>query len=227
MGRWVCYEPDADTLTDINARPQARVAGWVMIGDFEADRAATYWTFASFLGALIGATAALALFPSAGFDRDPTSEFNSVLLWFDFTVGFCFAVAQGLVLVNVTKPKAKLVLFVLWVAASTAGVVLMLIPLWVIDAMWFAFAPYAAFWPLLPGMIALALLQWLILYACFSASPWWIARTVFGGAIGAVLGLVVYYLSGTEIIWVAMTGGSIGFLQAGEFEIIVAERGVR
>jgi hypothetical protein len=188
----------------------------------DKSRAGGLWIAASALGALAGAAVALGLFPGAGFARNPTGQFSYQLLWFALTVGLFFAAAQSGVLVHVIRenPGQKPILFLLWVVASTIGIVTMLLPMWWVDADALIFLPYFAFWPMLPGIGLLAVLQWLVLRSALSAGLMWIVLTIVGATIGAVVGLLAALLLAwvipLEITWAAVTGASIGLLQRAE-----------
>ena len=200
----------------------------------EVLRAEHLWIVASTLGALVGAALAHFLFSGVGFDRNPVGQFSDQA-WFAATIGLCFGVAQAGVLVCVVKGTlaAKLVLFLLWVGASTAGTVFTLLPLWWVDPDLLGYFLFLIFVPMLPGIIVLAVLQGLILTFLFSAVTDWLPRTGAGGIVGAVLGLGVGFVSSgilfdsfvwqemsMEIIWAAVFGGSIGIAQNRELEML-------
>lgn len=196
-----------------------------------------HWALASGIGAVLGAGAAVLVFPGAAVMQNPTGEFGWHLVGFAFLVGLGFALGQWVVLTKLTAQHlgSNPSLVRLWIPASTVAIMAMLLPLWWVPAGFLLWFPWLIAQKILPGILALAILQWLILMRLMSAGPKWIFVTVLGSVVGATLGifwiLLLLPLSGIpglaqaieaianatfEMGWAFVTGGMIGLFQAGE-----------
>ena len=91
-----------------------------------------WWIGISGLGALVGATIAVALFPGAAFGENPTGEFGWHLVGFGLSIGLSFALAQWLVLRGALADKLAIgaLLTAQWLVFSSVGIVALLLPLW-------------------------------------------------------------------------------------------------
>lgn len=195
------------------------------------------WSLASGIGAMMGSGAALIVFPGAAFMQNPTGEFGWHLVGFAFLVGLCFSLGQWIVLNRFTKQylDSKPFLVGLWIPASTLAVMAMLLPLWWVPGGFLIWAPWLLAQKMFPGILALAILQWLILMRLMTAGPKWILVTILGSVVGGTLGLfwmlVLLPFSSIpgiehaieaigdatfEMGWAFVTGGTIGFFQASE-----------
>lgn len=91
----------------------------------------------------------------------------------------------------------------------------MLLPLWSVDAAFFAFLPFVVIIPILPGSICLGLGQWFVLSRAIAMGFNWVPYTIVGVVVGALLGLVIalYTQAPIEETWALITGLSIGGFQ--------------
>ena len=195
------------------------------------------WALASGIGAILGAGAAVLVFPGAAMMQNPTGEFGWHLVGFAFLVGLGFALGQWVVLKRLTTQYLDPAPFVvgLWIPASTVTLMAMLLPLWWVPGGYLIMMPWLLAHKMLPGILALAILQWLILRRLMPAGPKWILVTVLGAVVGATLGIwwvvVLFpflFVPGLEqeieaignatfeMGWAFVTGGTIGLFQVGE-----------
>ncbi|WP_197431111.1 hypothetical protein, partial [Aliiruegeria sabulilitoris] len=195
------------------------------------------WPFASGIGAAVGAGIALLIFLDAAFMKNPTGEFGWHLVGFAFLVGLCFSLGQWIVLNRLATKHLQVgrIIVGLWVPASTAAIIAMLLPLWWVPAGFLMWFPWLLAQKMLPGILALATVQWLILTRLMAVSPKWIFVTVLGAVVGAMLGvfwlivlmpfaaipgmdqaLVAISNATFEMGWAFVTAGAIGLFQAGE-----------
>lgn len=185
----------------------------------------------------MGAGVAMLVFPGAAFMENPTGEFRWHLVGFAFLVGLGFSLGQWIILNKLTtKYLHPNPFFVgLWIPASTAAVMAMLLPLWWVPGGYLFWAPWLLTQKMFPGILALAVLQWLILTRLAATGPKWMLITVLGTIFGATLGIfwIVVLLPFSvipgiaqaieaigeatfEMGWAFVTGGTIGLFQAGE-----------
>jgi hypothetical protein len=140
---------------------------------------------------MAGTGAAVAFFPGAAFMQNPTGDFGWHLVGFAILVGVFFALGQWsiLSLFSARYLDTNALLPGLWIPASTAAIMAMLLPLWWEQGGFFFWAPWLLVEKMLPGILVLAILQWLILWRMTAIGPRWIALTVLGASLGAILGL--------------------------------------
>ena len=154
------------------------------------------WVGISGLGALIGATIAVASFPGAAFAENPTGEFGWHLVGFALSIGVSFAVAQWLLLSNLLADKRAMNTFLsaLWLITSTAGIVAILLPLWWMPWGQVILAPHWTVSVMIPGSILLGFGQRMVLGQVGKASNQYVWLTCFGVAVGGYLGLIGAFL---------------------------------
>lgn len=189
------------------------------------------WPLSGGLGAGAGALAAVLLFPHAAFGRNPTGQFGWHLVGFAFLVGFVFALGQWTLLKKLSDRylETKSPLTLLWLPASTAAIMAMLMPLWWVPGEALIWAPWLLPIYMFPGILALALLQSLVVNLLTGAGLRLFLRTLLGGVVGVLLGFVwpfvlpVFALAPElveqfpfEASWAFVTGATIGAFQVGE-----------
>jgi hypothetical protein len=154
------------------------------------------WVGISGLGALIGATIAVASFPGAAFAENPTGQFDWHLVGFALSIGISFALAQWLLLSNLVADKRVMNTFLsgLWLIASTAGIVAILFPLWWMPWGQIILAPYWTVAVMIPGSLVLGFGQRMVLGQVGKASNRYVWLTCFGVATGGYLGLIGAFL---------------------------------
>ncbi|WP_343082529.1 hypothetical protein [Ostreiculturibacter nitratireducens] len=180
---------------------------------------------------MAGAGAAVFFFPSAAFGQNPTGQFGWHLVGFALLVGVSFAMAQWSVLKRLTGRYLGTNPFLvgLWIPASSVAIMAMLIPLWWVPGGFFFWFPWLLAQRIFPGVLVLAILQWLILRRITATGSKWVVLTIVGASVGATLGLFWPILLAPillspgpiefipfEVPWAFLTGGTIGLLQAGE-----------
>ena len=158
------------------------------------------WIGGSGIGALLGVLLALALFPTAAIARNPTGQLGAHLLGFALAIGVLMALFQWLILrYALQRDKTeKTPGLLLWIPTTIAGVALMVLPLWWVDAAFFFILPFLSFVPMLPGAVLLGFSQRTLLHR-FSArfeKIQWVFSTVLGASIGSAVGcsLMVYVI---------------------------------
>ena len=79
-------------------------------------RSSWRWIIGSGIGAGVGASLVLALFPSAAFGGNPTDQFGWHLVGFALAIGILFAILQWLLLRDVLRwlKTANISLLILW-----------------------------------------------------------------------------------------------------------------
>ena len=181
-----------------------------------------WWIIGSTAAFALGAAIALALFPEAGFEGgNPIGQFGWHLVGFALCLGLPLALLQCLLLALALQHHRlpRVLGLLLWIPATSGGIVAMIFPLWWLPLIAFVFTPLGVVLCMLPGMVALGVAQWLILRSLFDIKPLWIAYTVIGAAIGAAIGLPFALFIGIamlpdEVTWASVTGAGMGVLQA-------------
>ena len=187
-----------------------------------------WWIGISGLGALIGATTAVALFPGAAFAENPTGQFDWHLVGFALSIGMSFALAQWLLLSNLVADKRAMNTFLtaLWLIASTAGIVAILFPLWWMPWGQVILAPHMTVAVMIPGSLVLGFGQRMVLGQLGKASNRYVWLTCFGVAAGGYLGLIgafllIYLSNGLLPInhtWALLFGLIVGAFQCRPLE---------
>jgi hypothetical protein len=151
-----------------------------------------WWIGISGLGALIGATTAVALFPDAAFGENPTGQFGWHLVGFALSIGSCFALGQWMLLQKALANRRTMgvSLSVSWLIVSTAGIVTILFPLWWLRWGQVLLAPHWTVSLMFPGSLVLGIGQRLVLGRFGESTNRYILLTCFGVAIGGYLGLI-------------------------------------
>lgn len=147
------------------------------------------WMLASGFGAFAGGGLAVVLFPDAAFAHNLIGHFTWRLVAFALTVGVAFGLAQWAALAWLRGGRFGDLRLVLWIPATAAGVLWMLLPLWWEAAEALIFAPQLVLVTMAPGIAFLGVSQWLVLRWTAGAGPSWIAFTCGGAAAGALFGL--------------------------------------
>jgi len=184
------------------------------------------WAGASGVATMIGAAAALRLFPGAAFAANPTGQLGWNLVGVALGVGIPFALAQWLLLqlrIGIQGPLRALLL-VCWIPASASGIAVMILPLYWWHATVLMFNPWMVVVPTLPGILLLGVMQWLILYALLRVRFKWATLTITGALVGVLLGLLasVFTPLPLEPTWALVTGFSIGAFQSSALQELTA-----
>jgi len=204
-----------------------------------ARRTKLLWTAACALGTLAGALAAVAVVPSGGFARTPTGQLGDHLVVFAVVLGMVLAIPQWALLrhLALSSGRSDTGLLLLWGPAVCVGFVLMLLPLYSVDAS-DVIAPWILVPAVLPGVFGLGLAQWYVLKLVFPVPFSWVGWTLAGTVLGAIIGAFVGVLFGSpetlifggggrsgsmEAIWGLVTGLFMGLAQAGT--LVKAVRG--
>lgn len=189
------------------------------------------WPLSGGIGAGMGAFAAVLFFPDAAFGRNPTGQFGWHLVWFAFLVGIFFALGQWLVLRKLSDRYLETgsLVTLLWLPASTAAIMAMLMPLWWVPGAALIWAPWLLPIYMFPGIIALALLQSSIMYLLTGTGFAFFLRTLLGTTIGILIGFIwpfvlpIYAIAPIlvehlpfEASWAFVTGATIGAFQVGD-----------
>lgn len=152
------------------------------------------WIAASGLGACLGAVLAVVLFPEMAFARNPTGHHDPRQIGFALALGAPLGLAQALALAWLFRRTrwTRFVGLVLWTPVTATGVVLMLLPLWDIDAEALIFiAPFGGLAAYLwRGLVVLALGQWLLVRTMARLPSAWALLTAAGAFAGASWGLL-------------------------------------
>ena len=150
------------------------------------------WIGVSGLGALVGATIAMAFFPGAAFGENPTGEFGWHLVGFALSIGISFAVAQLLLLRKALEGKRSmsLSLSLLWLVVTAAGILTILLPLWWMRWGQVLLAPQWTVSLMFPGSLVLGFGQRIVLGMIGKSSNRYVLLTCFGVAVGGYLGLI-------------------------------------
>ena len=195
------------------------------------------WIGISGLGALAGATIAVASFPGAAFAENPTGQFDWHLVGFALSIGISFALAQWLLLSNLIADKRAMNTFLsaLWLIASTAGIVAILFPLWWMPWGQIILAPHLTVSVMIPGSLVLGFGQRMVLGQIGKASSRYVWLTCFGVAIGGYLGLIgaflLLYLSNALLpinhMWALLFGLIVGAFQCRPLEKTIQSATVR
>jgi hypothetical protein len=189
-----------------------------------SDSRTIFWVWTVLTGAALGFGALLAtmIVPVAGFGMHPTGKYDASILEFSLIAGLPLGIFQFLALRHWTK-KAFLPhcenLF-LWFPATTIGVMAILLPLWSFSAMELLIIPPLAAIVMIPGLLILGVGQWWSVRKDRLVSPQWILRTVFGGSLaaltGILIGFVASYVIPIEFVWGSTTGLILGAIQGNE-----------
>lgn len=167
------------------------------------------WTIGSGLASLAGAFLAIRWYPQAAFAKNPTGHFAWYLVQFAFTFSIPIAVAQFLVLITTLRNEISrwFVQLLLWLPVTSIGVASMILPLWWWSANTLTGVPWIAFVPLMPGATALALLQRALLAGLLDDKCFWVAQTIIGVVLGAIVGLALALMipAPIEMTWAFVT----------------------
>jgi len=185
----------------------------------------TAWTLFSGLGMVIGALAALALVPEAAAGRNPVGQYGLHVIGFAALVGGGFAVAQAATLGVLLRwsrhemsPATQVRICLAWLGISGLGVSYMLFPLWSVDIREIFFLPLLAPFLMLPALAVMAGIQGLILRRCGIPPGKWMLRTMGGGLLGVLLGLLSYAMTAAllplEVVGMGCVGLSMGWFQS-------------
>jgi hypothetical protein len=200
------------------------------------------WPLASGFGLMAGAGAAVVFFPGAAFGQNPTGDFGWHLVGFAILVGVFFALGQWSILRRLSDRYLETNPFILglWIPASTVAIMAMLLPLWWVTGGFLFWAPWLLVERMLPGILVLAILQWLILWRMTAIGPKWIVVTILGSSLGAILGLFwpiillpisispeldaafIEYIP-FEVPSAFVFGATIGLLQSGELAAAISD----
>ena len=176
------------------------------------------WILATTVGGGVGAFLACRVFPSAAFEVNPVGHYGWHLVGFAALVGLGLAVPPLFVLASMRRLRTLegTCAMVGWIPATTAGVLVMLLPLWDIVGTYLLFAPFL--WLMAgPGTVVLALGQWTLLCLALDMRVEWVWRTVVGALAGMTAGLWVAAIFSPlflEPVWAAVTGLGMAALQA-------------
>jgi hypothetical protein len=195
------------------------------------------WIGVSGLGALLGATIAVASFPGAAFAENPTGEFGWHLVGFALSIGVSFAVAQWLLLSNLLADKRAMNTFLsaVWLIASSAGIVAILLPLWWMPWGQILLAPHWTVAVMMPGSLFLGFGQRIVLGQIGKTSNRYVWLTCFGVAIGGYLGLIgaflLMFVSAALLpinhMWALLFGLVVGAFQCRPLEKTIKSATVR
>jgi len=178
----------------------------------------TIWGCLGSIGLAFGAALAIDAVPEARFGVSPTGEFRWYLVWFSLYVAAPFSIAQwfGLLLTLPVRNLQKLAISVLWLPATCAGVLAMLLPMWSWSAGMFMDMPIGVAIPILPGAAILGACQAFILRLLVGNGRYWIMSTLLGAAFGGVFGRLIAanFGSALEVTWALITGLGIASFQA-------------
>ena len=196
---------------------------------------------------MAGAGAAVVFFPGAAFGQNPTGDFGWHLVGFAVLVGVFFALGQWSILRRFSDRYLEInpLLLGLWIPASTVAIMAMLLPLWWVTGGFFFWAPWLMVERMFPGILVLAILQWLLLWRMTAIGPKWIVLTILGSSLGAILGLfwpiILLPISMTfspeldaafiefiefiplEVPSAFVFGATIGLLQSGELAAAISD----
>jgi hypothetical protein len=182
------------------------------------------WIGVSGLGALIGVSIAMVLFPGAAFAENPTGQFGWHLVGFALSVGIPFALAQWMLLHTTVQHKKAMSgwLSAIWLIFSAAGIAAILLPLWWMPWGQVLLAPYKTVSVMIPGSLVLALGQWFVLGRIGESSVAFVWLTCLGVAIGGYLGLIAAFLLSAltgaflplEHAWALLFGLTVGAFQS-------------
>lgn len=176
------------------------------------------WACLGSIALAFGAALAIDAVPEARFGVSPTGEFRWYLVTFALYVAVPFSIAQwvGLLLALPARNLQKLLTSVLWLPATCAGVLAMLLPMWWWSAGMFMDMPLGVAIPILPGAAILGACQALILRLLVGNGRYWIMSTLLGAAFGGVFGLMIAANFGNvlEVTWALITGLGIASFQA-------------
>lgn len=186
----------------------------------QSKRLGMIWIAASGLGPMVGAIVARIVFPDAAFGGNalPAQQ-----LGFAIFIAIFFGVAQWFVLKKIVRYPRDLSTHPLdfWAPATAIGVVVMLVPMWLFHPLVYIMsaleAPWRIVYPMIPGTLLLAILQWFLLRVVATAGIMWTVRTVLGVFFGSIAGLYLglQYWMPVEVMWALVTGASIGLFQSG------------
>lgn len=176
------------------------------------------WACLGSIALALGAALAIAAVPEARFGASPTGQFRWYLVTFALYVAIPFAIAQwiGLVLVLPRRNMRQVFISVLWIPATCAGVLAMLLPMWWWSASLFTDMPIGVVIPLLPGAAVLGACQAFVLRILVGMGRYWLISTILGAAFGSVVGLIIAMNvdNALEVAWALITGLGIASLQS-------------
>jgi hypothetical protein len=182
------------------------------------------WIGVSGLGALIGASIAMVLFPGAAFAENPTGQFGWHLVGFALSVGVPFAVAQWILLHTTLQQEKAMAgwLSAVWLVFSAAGIGAILLPLWWMPWGQVLLAPYMTVSVMIPGSLVLALGQRFVLGRIGESGADYVWLTCLGVAVGGYLGLIAAFLLSAltgallplEHAWALLFGLTVGAFQS-------------
>ena len=180
-----------------------------------------FWVLATTLGALVGATVALSLFPTAAFRMNPVGQYGANVFGFAVCLALPFAIGQWLALrrflkyLGLSTKKDWL-----WLLVTASGMVATVLPLWSLDARAIAWFPAVVISPLLPGSILLGITQWIFLAYIFGfRNTWmWALLTTLGVILGSFVVLsfyppLLFMTSSINVFWYTGVALSISSLQ--------------
>lgn len=175
------------------------------------------WAILGSAALAFGASLAIDAVPEARFGVSPTGRFYWYLVTFSLFPSVALAVAQwaGLLLMLPRKNLRTALISVLWLPATCAGVLAMLLPIWQWSASFLGDMPIGVAVPILPGAVVLGGAQALILQMLTGTSRYWLISTLLGAAFGSVIGLAiaVNFEGAIEVTWAAITGLGIAAFQ--------------
>lgn len=176
------------------------------------------WTCVSGLGALIGTSIGMRVFPGAAFAANPTGEFGWHLVGFALSVGIFFAILQWIILrLSIeSQGTTKESWTDLWLPVSTLGIAATMLPLWWIPADVLLVQPFIVVISMLPGGFALGLGQRFILSRFTKVKFGWLVPTSLGVALGGFVGLIIAVWTPfpVEHTWALLFGVSVGTFQS-------------
>lgn len=154
----------------------------------------SHWIAVNVFGVWVGILCARLLFPGAAMAKNPTGVFGWHLVGFSACVGLVLAISQAIYLwIAVELPKPSRL--ILWVPFTAASIMVVILPLYWIDAEMLVFGIGYGIVMMLPGMAALGVAQWFVLGAAGSrASARWITLTLLGALLGGTVGIMVFWL---------------------------------
>jgi len=175
------------------------------------------WGCLGSIALAFGAALAIDAVPEARFGVSPTGQFRWYLVTFSLYLAVPFSIAQwiGLLVALPSRNPQKLLISVLWLPATCAGVLAMLLPMWWWSAGSYSDMPIGAAVPILPGAAVLGACQALVLHLLVGSGRYWLISTLLGATFGSVLGLIIASIFGgaLEITWALITGLGIALFQ--------------
>ena len=193
------------------ARPASRTATAPRFRLSPLARLRLLWIAASGLGACLGSILAVVLFPEMAFARNPTGHHDPRQIGFALALGAPLGLAQAVALAWLFRRArwTRFVGLVLWTPLTAAGVALMLLPLWDVDAEALIFvAPFGGMlvhiWR---GLALLAFGQWILVRTMASLPVAWALLTAAGAFAGASWGLLAGLFASYPLVLAAAALG--------------------